>query len=51
MGTCRLALPQGITLRLDRPKQMVIRNGWLYALVHKDIAGKKQVQLARFKIE
>lgn len=51
MGTCSLALPQGITLRLDRPKQMVIRNGWLYALIHKDISGKKQVQLARFKIE
>jgi hypothetical protein len=51
LGKCRLALPQDVSLRLDRRKQMVIRNGWLYALIQKSISGKKQVQLARFKLE
>ena len=51
LGTCRLALPQGVSLRLDRPKQMIIRDGWFYALIRKNVSGKEQVQLARFKLE
>jgi hypothetical protein len=51
LGSCRLILPQGVSLRLDRRKQMVIRDGWLYALIHKNVSGKEQVQLARFKME
>ncbi len=51
LGTCRLDLPQGASLRLDRPKQMAIRAGWLYALINKNVSGKEQVQLARFKLE
>jgi hypothetical protein len=51
LGKCRLALPHDVTLRLDRRKQMAIRDGWLYALIQKNISGKQQVQLARFKLE
>jgi hypothetical protein len=51
LGRCRVILPQDVSLRLDGRKQMIIRNGWLYALINKIVSGKKQVQLARFKIE
>jgi hypothetical protein len=51
LGPCCLTLPQGISLRPDGHKQMAIRDGWLYALIHKNAFGKKQVQLTRFKIE
>jgi hypothetical protein len=51
LGKCRFILPQGVSLRVDGRKQMAIRNGWLYALILKDVSGKKQVQLARFKFE
>lgn len=51
LGKCRFILPQGMSLRVDGRKQMAIRNGWLYALILKDVSGKKQVQLARFKFE
>lgn len=51
LGKCRLDLPQDISLRLDLRKQMAIRDGWLYALIQKNVSGKKQVQLARFKLE
>lgn len=51
LGKCRLILPQGVSLRVDGRKQMAIRNGWLYALILKDVSGKKQVHLARFKFE
>jgi hypothetical protein len=51
LGKCRLALPQDVSLRLDLRKQMIIRDGWLYALIQKNVSGKKQVQLARFKLE
>jgi hypothetical protein len=51
LGKCRILLPQGVSLRLDRRKQMVIRNGWLHALIHKNVSGKEQVQLARFKLD
>lgn len=49
LGTCRLILPQDISLRLDRRKQLEVRDGWLFALIHKNVSGKKQVRLARFK--
>ncbi len=51
LGTCRLTMPQGVSLRLDGRKQMAIHAGWLYALIRKDVSGKEQVQLARFKLE
>jgi hypothetical protein len=51
LGKCRLALPQDVSLRFDRRKQMTIRDGWLYALIQKNVSGKQQVQLARFKLE
>jgi hypothetical protein len=51
LGRCRLALPPDASLRIDRRKQMAIRDGWLYALIHKNVSGKAQVQLARFKLE
>jgi hypothetical protein len=51
LGKCRLALPQDVSLRLDRRKQMAIRDGWLYALIQKNVSGKQQVQLARFRLE
>ncbi len=51
LGTCRLILPQGVSLRLDGRKQMAIHDGWLYALIRKNVSGKEQVQLARFKME
>lgn len=51
LRTCRLILPQDVSLRVDGRKQMFIRNGFLYALINKDVSGKKQVQLARFKLE
>jgi hypothetical protein len=51
LGKCRFIPPQGVSLRVDGRKQMVIRNGRLYALILKAISGKKQVQLARFKFE
>jgi hypothetical protein len=51
LGRCRVILPQDVSLRVDGRKQMIIRNGWLYALINKNVSGKKQVQLARFKIE
>jgi hypothetical protein len=51
LGTCRFILPQGVSLRVDSRKQMAFHDGWLYALIHKNISGKNQVQLARFKIE
>jgi hypothetical protein len=51
LGKCRFILPQGVSLRVDGRKQMAIRNGRLYAMILKDISGKKQVQLARFKFE
>jgi hypothetical protein len=51
LGTCRITLPQGVSLRLDGRKQMEFRNGWLYALIHKNVSGKEQVRLARFKME
>lgn len=51
LGKCRITLPQGVSLRLDGRKQMAFRDGWLYALIHKNVSGKEQVQLARFKLE
>ena len=51
LGTCRFTLPQGVSLRVEGRKQMAIRDGWLYALIHKNVSGKQQVQLARFKLE
>jgi hypothetical protein len=51
LGRCHLALPQDVSLRLDRRKQMAIRDGWLYALIQKNVSGKPQVQLAKFKLE
>jgi len=30
---------------------MAFRDGRLYALIHKNVSGKQQVQLARFKFE
>ncbi len=51
LGTCRFTLPQGVSLRVDGRKQMAIHAGWLYALIHKNVSGKEQVQLARFKLE
>jgi len=42
---------KGVSLRLDRPKQMAILGGWLYALIRKNISGKEQVHSARFKLE
>jgi hypothetical protein len=51
LGTCRFILPRGVSLRVDGRKQMAIHAGWLYALIHKNISGKEQVQLARFKFE
>lgn len=51
LGTGCFILPKGVSLRLNGHKQMMIRNGWLYALIHKNVLGKEQVQLARFKLE
>jgi hypothetical protein len=51
LGTCRFILPQGVSLRTDGRKQIAIRAGWLYALIRRNVSGKDQVQLARFKIE
>ncbi len=51
LGTCRFTLPEGVSLRVGGRKQMVFRDGWLYALIHKNVSGKEQVQLARFKLE
>jgi hypothetical protein len=44
-------LPWDAFLRLDRRKQLAIRDGWLQALIHENISGKTHVQLARFRLE
>ncbi len=51
LGSGRFTLPQGMYLRANGRKQMVFRDGWLYALINKSVSGKNQVQLARFRID